>query len=567
MRKFLGYLLRILFRLHLAPKREQRFYGQKQKRREDFKNRKGELQKQQQKLSKKTIKPDIKREMRTIALILHKHKDNPQNEQLERKLSYPLERLYRNCLLSSDRKSILRIRPEEYGMESDNDDYESGSDNEIEASREDQDSEPDEKEGESTSLVSVAEPGTERTPKETTRARLNSLNAVAKRLIRSPDIDEEVKKEHVKKISHNKGLTEEEIIVMLKIVNTIRPFVPKTMQTEEGKAIPTPIASQVSFFILANTILRACGYKDFCMEIFPRIRPSEVHALPLDESILYELFCSSMAGKFTVLTQDRKTVTSVARARLETETMIGSFFNLVKIRKICKAHGLKFRDRITATDGAIAVLDELSKSVVELENEIKQLDATIKETQNTVQRERRKTKGFTDRIYSKKKEASLRSGADKWGDVRKLKRQRQQSQQIVNRLLALSSKSKSRKYILNMTIEKKKVKKDISEKKGKKKPKPTVPTVPTVERPQCEDNAEHIELNNLLNSSDTQIVFGGTDYGLITMSETVPLMLERLSFHVGLYNRFSSLVSLPDTTNEVPAEDKYSLETLKLPRS
>ncbi|KAG0161997.1 hypothetical protein DFQ28_003834, partial [Apophysomyces sp. BC1034] len=170
----------------------------------------------------------------------------------------------------------------------------------------------------------------------------------------------------------------------------------------------------------------------------------------------------------------------------------------------------------------------LSKSVVELENEIKQLDAMIKETQNTVQIEKQKTKGFTDKTYSKKKETSLRSGADKRGDVRKLKRQRQQSQKIVNRLSALLSKPKSRKYILNMTIGKKKAKKDVSEKKGKKQPKPTVPTV---ERPQCEDSAEHIELNNLLNSSDTQIVFGGTDYCLITISETVPLTLERLSFY------------------------------------
>ncbi|KAI9496259.1 hypothetical protein BDB00DRAFT_937067 [Zychaea mexicana] len=62
----------------------------------------------------------------------------------------------------------------------------------------------------------------------------------------------------------------------------------------------------------------------------------------------------------------------------------------------------------------------------------------------------------------------------------------------------------------------------------------TVPAItPTVQKPQCEDTAANIDLSNHCPLGQ---VYGGTDYGHVTMSQTTALTKQDVLFHVSLYN-------------------------------
>jgi hypothetical protein len=61
-------------------------------------------------------------------------------------------------------------------------------------------------------------------------------------------------------------------------------------------------------------------------------------------------------------------------------------------------------------------------------------------------------------------------------------------------------------------------------------------STPSLANPRVEDNAHLIDLSGLQTSS--KVVFGGTDYGLATMSKTVPLTTSVIQTHL---NRFQIL--------------------------
>ncbi|KAI8360535.1 hypothetical protein B0O80DRAFT_398351, partial [Mortierella sp. GBAus27b] len=75
---------------------------------------------------------------------------------------------------------------------------------------------------------------------------------------------------------------------------------------------------------------------------------------------------------------------------------------------------------------------------------------------------------------------------------------------------------------------------------------------PTRANPCTEDKAKFIDISEL---QDSNIVFGGTDYGLRTMSRTVPLTMDVIRAH---QNRYSILSSEDDDTADVPEEPVYS---------
>ncbi|KAG0242621.1 hypothetical protein BGX31_000077 [Mortierella sp. GBA43] len=76
---------------------------------------------------------------------------------------------------------------------------------------------------------------------------------------------------------------------------------------------------------------------------------------------------------------------------------------------------------------------------------------------------------------------------------------------------------------------------------------------PTRANPCTEDKSKFIDISELQSSN---IVFGGTDYGLRTMSRAVPLTMDVVRAH---QNRYSILSSEDDDTADVPEEPVYSL--------
>ncbi|KAI8379121.1 uncharacterized protein BYT42DRAFT_313978 [Radiomyces spectabilis] len=83
-------------------------------------------------------------------------------------------------------------------------------------------------------------------------------------------------------------------------------------------------------------------------------------------------------------------------------------------------------------------------------------------------------------------------------------------------------------------------------------------TVPAVAFPQCMDEAQRMDISQLQHA----VTFSGTDYGLKTMSVTVPLNVSTISRHLRLYNRYACLESCAD----VETEDALSDSELLLPK-
>ncbi|KAG0007072.1 hypothetical protein BGZ65_009844 [Modicella reniformis] len=80
-------------------------------------------------------------------------------------------------------------------------------------------------------------------------------------------------------------------------------------------------------------------------------------------------------------------------------------------------------------------------------------------------------------------------------------------------------------------------------------------TRPTLANPCAEDEAKYIDISELQSSEGVDLVFGGTDYGVATMSRTVPLTMDVIQTHL---NRFWLLSDRNEEASDPPAEPTYS---------
>jgi hypothetical protein len=67
---------------------------------------------------------------------------------------------------------------------------------------------------------------------------------------------------------------------------------------------------------------------------------------------------------------------------------------------------------------------------------------------------------------------------------------------------------------------------------------------PTTARPGYEDSAEHLDIGVLQYQAAIEakdIVFSGTDYGVVTQSTSIRMPQQRYNAHLNLYNRFQLL--------------------------
>jgi hypothetical protein len=70
---------------------------------------------------------------------------------------------------------------------------------------------------------------------------------------------------------------------------------------------------------------------------------------------------------------------------------------------------------------------------------------------------------------------------------------------------------------------------------------------PSLKQPGCEEATERLDIRQLMQQSQQEgrdIVFGGTDYGLVTMATTVRMPLELFEQKLSSYNRYAILANL-----------------------
>lgn len=185
--------------------------------------------------------------------------------------------------------------------------------------------------------------------KEPNRQRLRALQAVLRMLLESPNIQETINSKWVRESGFAKeDFTDRECEVVAQLANTLRPYVPRVKQDDEGRTIKPPahVALRVPFVSIANSVVRAAGYPEFARRISPQVSAGTTQALHLGSVGLYETFCT--AGEFEVVDPEGRLLTSrtsVTQPPTNKRVVTSAFLDIKAVDSLCRSHGLLFKDR------------------------------------------------------------------------------------------------------------------------------------------------------------------------------------------------------------------------------
>ncbi|KAF9965940.1 hypothetical protein BGZ70_003732 [Mortierella alpina] len=616
--KSLDYALRILLRLHLAPNRELEC----KERVKTAAQRKKEKAAKVKKLSRSSWQLRVRQLCDEVADLLSKGNSNEHRFAAIRGRLHALQQEEPIPIVKSLPPLEQQLQESEsrgagQGPLNGNDDTGLACNTilavedpdqllgETEDDDEDEDEDDDGREVEESEIVTVSEASPGPAQKEPSRQRLRALQAVLKMLLESPSIQENINSKWVRASGFAKeDFTKRECEVVAYLANTLRPYVPKVKQDDQGRTIrpPAHVALRASFVLIANSVLRAAGYPDFARRIAPQVSAGSTHALHLGAVGVYETFCS--VGDFEIMDQEGHLLTSrmsVTQPVTNKKVVVGAFLNITAVDALCRSHGLLFRDRLTYVDPYTV---ELTGSVIkEGRNPISSkyerrrktakgqhknywLDAfvesgltkeevfakaaaladDVKEQEKEVKAKRRKVSTSLKIQTALKDNDMLEKSSASRNKLKEaqqtLRLHREELEPLEEALRSLRSDryryNKMEKAAAEATTDltSRKHELDTRQQSGAK-----TETVPTWDRPACEDKAEKTDIRELIRSTrgtSKLVTVAGTDYGFVTMSETVPLTIGQVEKHL---NRFGVLQDHPDTVLE------EELSEIKLPKA
>ncbi|KAG0256593.1 hypothetical protein DFQ27_005639 [Actinomortierella ambigua] len=334
--KALGYLLRILLRLHLAPAREARYKGRQKNFAQQKAIRSGQRRRHQRSLNKRT-KWRIKRLSNELCTHLQKIDKGGGSIQRSRVVVSKLESLQQGMSETTGASEGPQSQDTSAGATALDDPKFALED--VGEELEDEDEE------------------TGDTATEPSRKRLQALQAITKTLLESPHIKSGVNENLVRECAFKKDdLTQKEIRTIIKITKRLRPFVPKRCLNKDrtGERAHTPhVATRAPIVLIANAVLRATGYSNFAQRLVPQVSGMSVHSLHLGTNTLYEALCSTEARRFDAVDSTGNTFKSPAQAMssdANKQALYKAFFDMEKVDSICKAHGLVFANRMMFVD-------------------------------------------------------------------------------------------------------------------------------------------------------------------------------------------------------------------------
>ncbi|KAF7720440.1 hypothetical protein EC973_008735, partial [Apophysomyces ossiformis] len=179
--------------------------------------------------------------------------------------------------------------------------------------------------------------------KETSRSRLQRLTTATKRLLLLENFSiDSITVESLQEEFSNLDLDAQEAKTMKNIYCFLKPFV--LCSTGEIAVDRHPLLN-APLVLLANTIFAVTDYKKFSRSTCPIVRPSAIYSLVLNPTSTFEVLCNvkddNMDG-FDVFGPDGKIITTLPDARHNPDYIMGAFFNLNALDRICQKHGLKF---------------------------------------------------------------------------------------------------------------------------------------------------------------------------------------------------------------------------------
>jgi len=187
--------------------------------------------------------------------------------------------------------------------------------------------------------------------KEPNQHTLRRLQALIKVLLESPSEKAQFDLNHIKQsVFKGCSFSEEELQVAHRIINFLRPFVPRRWKGAHDKDYHqhTPhITLRAPLAIITNAVLRLLGRTKFTRRIVPSVAVGEAHGVHLGAAQLFDVLCSSSPGHYDVVGVygDITNVYDVASPPENKNMVFKGFFNMDWIELKCRKHGFQFGQR------------------------------------------------------------------------------------------------------------------------------------------------------------------------------------------------------------------------------
>ncbi|KAG2204247.1 hypothetical protein INT46_009510 [Mucor plumbeus] len=282
---------------------------------------------------------------------------------------------------------------------------------------------------------------------------------------------------------------------------------------------------QLPFVLMANKILRASGlYNKFTIIVYPLTMPGKLNALAIDAPSLFSLFCSPKL---------KKGVTKLDIYDFSSRKIVSK----EQIQAIAGSYGQFFNHRMTFLPGL---------KTVRLSGILKR--PAISNTSNSIKSKKIKnatlpTRDTSDDLNTLKEFYQKRKSPLLENQLYLLKREWKEAEDQ-NLLYNQIKDEKQRRKLLNKKIAhtKRKLQKRCQElyqlRNPNKEPTEMAKSYTiSQENNCCLENAERVSLSDeILYSKNT--FFGGTDNGLVNMTETASFDINRFKNNIELYNYY-----------------------------
>ncbi|KAG0199748.1 hypothetical protein BGX31_004228 [Mortierella sp. GBA43] len=227
--------------------------------------------------------------------------------------------------------------------------------------------------------------------KETPARKLRSLKAICRTLLESAHIHKPVDASWVRKSAFAKDpISDEECNVVCMIVNTLRPCVPRRnhriKQDGTKTSIPPPVVClRAPIVLISNAVMHATKHPEFARRIAPHSSVGTPIAPILGAPGLYETLCRPKSGYFDVKDHIGRAITNAAEVTSPAEnkrSVLGGFFDIELVEKICSKHDLDFAQRRKENnrdygDNWKIEFSKCGKSVQELEYEVAEVSTDV----------------------------------------------------------------------------------------------------------------------------------------------------------------------------------------------
>ncbi|CEP14460.1 hypothetical protein [Parasitella parasitica] len=120
-------------------------------------------------------------------------------------------------------------------------------------------------------------------------------------------------------------INDKETNAILKIITFVKPYMASRDTYHQ-------FSQQVPFLFMTNQVLHSLGYLNRVVKFTPVIKPTSLHALWVDPTTLYSLFCAQKLERKMVLYNFEGNIIRVASITCQKDAIFSSFFDINRLK-------------------------------------------------------------------------------------------------------------------------------------------------------------------------------------------------------------------------------------------